>query len=456
MRNFMKDEQNLISTVCEYLRKFKETQHLVEPVGDSGIFKPAEPYSIRTLLESKEKIKAYHQYKIDWIKQHISESVQEQTYELYVEEKENSDLSFTDYVEEYGFSNGEIYACFDEFCNNEYEENSTSKELHSLSIVLFISDKERNDYNFESSLSQAANSALTMFNTVHTHLDYIDDNAIQLDLFYCGDYTKIDTDTANLITNSIKSYLNEAGYTNINCTIEWQGIENENDAYSLADEIEQYAFERGEYDYPINDRPVWLSNDSNRDVTAQIICSMLENNCFEPFKYYFDNERAILTVYEDEELYDCVKAQHLYSLLCYHDKEEKERIADLSIQKIPQDASYFRIYQTTNRDILFLNYDSIKKSGLSLQKYNPIYSEQIKDDSIIDNHFLDSLFHRFNVGRKPEDYKGHSLSTSDIIVVHNGKNGKSQAFFVDSFGYKDVTESFLTNAVQKKQIESER
>lgn len=39
---------------------------------------------------------------------------------------------------------------------------------------------------------------------------------------------------------------------------------------------------------------------------------------------------------------------------------------------------------------------------------------------------------KFNTAR-PEDFKGHSLSVSDIVVLH--ENGKNSAHFVDSFGF---------------------
>ncbi|MCX4321021.1 MAG: YodL domain-containing protein, partial [Lachnospiraceae bacterium] len=36
----------------------------------------------------------------------------------------------------------------------------------------------------------------------------------------------------------------------------------------------------------------------------------------------------------------------------------------------------------------------------------------------------------------PADYKGHSLSVSDIVVLH--EDGKNSAHFVDSFGFTGI------------------
>jgi len=50
---------------------------------------------------------------------------------------------------------------------------------------------------------------------------------------------------------------------------------------------------------------------------------------------------------------------------------------------------------------------------------------------------LEAIFTKFNINR-PDDFKGHSLSVSDIIVV-NSRDG-AKAHFVDSFGFKEVPE----------------
>ena len=48
---------------------------------------------------------------------------------------------------------------------------------------------------------------------------------------------------------------------------------------------------------------------------------------------------------------------------------------------------------------------------------------------------LDSIYETFNLYH-PEDFKGHSLSVGDIIVIR--KAGKDQAYFVDVIGFKEL------------------
>ena len=52
---------------------------------------------------------------------------------------------------------------------------------------------------------------------------------------------------------------------------------------------------------------------------------------------------------------------------------------------------------------------------------------------------LEDIYTRFNIDH-PKDFKGHSLSVSDVVVLH--QNGQDTAHYVDSFGYKEVPEFF--------------
>ena len=67
------------------------------------------------------------------------------------------------------------------------------------------------------------------------------------------------------------------------------------------------------------------------------------------------------------------------------------------------------------------------------ENYNLIYSGELADiEGDTQNEKLGDVFLKFNTAH-PEDFKGHSLSVSDIVVLH--ENGKNSAHFVDSFGF---------------------
>lgn len=64
--------------------------------------------------------------------------------------------------------------------------------------------------------------------------------------------------------------------------------------------------------------------------------------------------------------------------------------------------------------------------------YNLIYTAELTPGTS-----LEDIYTRFNIDH-PKDFKGHSLSVSDIVVLH--QNGEDTAHYVDSFGYKEVPE----------------
>ena len=79
--------------------------------------------------------------------------------------------------------------------------------------------------------------------------------------------------------------------------------------------------------------------------------------------------------------------------------------------------------------------------------YEVIYVSSLYPD-ITDGSVLDNLFMKFNIDI-PHDYRGHSLSVSDIIVLK--QDNKVTCHYVDSLGFwelKDfiIPENYLKNA----------
>ncbi|MFR3004328.1 MAG: YodL domain-containing protein [Blautia faecis] len=61
--------------------------------------------------------------------------------------------------------------------------------------------------------------------------------------------------------------------------------------------------------------------------------------------------------------------------------------------------------------------------------------------------FLESVFEKFNLDR-PEDFKGHSLSVSDIVAIR--ENGAVSCYYCDSICFQElpglIPENYLKNA----------
>lgn len=106
----------------------------------------------------------------------------------------------------------------------------------------------------------------------------------------------------------------------------------------------------------------------------------------------------------------------------------------------------YGIYQITKgspgEEYLFWGTDFVKKHGLEVsgQDYSLVYSGMAEPGET-----LDSLYEKFNLYR-PEDFTGHSLSVSDVIVWNDGKETK--AYYVDSYGFKELPD-FLRQREQE-------
>nr|WP_303041434.1 YodL domain-containing protein [Enterocloster clostridioformis] len=103
-----------------------------------------------------------------------------------------------------------------------------------------------------------------------------------------------------------------------------------------------------------------------------------------------------------------------------------------------QDKDTFTIYQLKDgdgmRDYHFEPYDRLQAAGLSVEAAN---CELIYTAALTPGTSLEDIYTRFNIDH-PKDFRGHSLSVSDIVVLH--QNGEDTAHYVDSFGYKEVPE----------------
>lgn len=113
----------------------------------------------------------------------------------------------------------------------------------------------------------------------------------------------------------------------------------------------------------------------------------------------------------------------------------------------PEPDNEYKIYQLKkgpeNHAIRFEEYALAEKYGepAKPENYDLVYTGSL--DDFEDSNKLEAIYTKFNLNR-PEDFKGHSLSVSDIIVMND------EAHYVDSFGFVDVSDKFLGK--EKEQI----
>ena len=116
--------------------------------------------------------------------------------------------------------------------------------------------------------------------------------------------------------------------------------------------------------------------------------------------------------------------------------------------------SAYSIYQldlSDNTDNLrFMSLDWVQGKGLSVDRdhYQMVYAMQREPGET-----LEDIYRRFNIDH-PEDFKGHSLSVSDVVVLH--EKGTDTAYYVDSIGFKELPDFFGAGTPEAKRDVSVR
>jgi hypothetical protein len=98
----------------------------------------------------------------------------------------------------------------------------------------------------------------------------------------------------------------------------------------------------------------------------------------------------------------------------------------------------FEIWQLKDtpdtRQLRFMNSEFLARHDLmvDLDNYARVYDSDLKPGTT-----LEDLYTQFNLNH-PEDYRGHSMSVSDLVILNQG--GETAAFFCDSIGFTDVSD----------------
>ncbi len=136
----------------------------------------------------------------------------------------------------------------------------------------------------------------------------------------------------------------------------------------------------------------------------------------------------------------------------YQSRETEEELSEVSdlvdhqqTQLLYGSTDSYGIYQLKDDpelvNLRFMGTENLKQMGITKDNVNAIkpdnyeliYSGELKGlQRDTQNETLEAIFEKFNIDH-PADYRGHSLSVSDIVVLH--EDGENTAHFVDSFGF---------------------
>jgi antirestriction protein ArdC/predicted nucleotidyltransferase len=109
----------------------------------------------------------------------------------------------------------------------------------------------------------------------------------------------------------------------------------------------------------------------------------------------------------------------------------------------------------------FTGTESLKRMGITKDNFDAVLPENYKLvymgelaelQGQTQSETLEAIYTKFNIDH-PADYKAHSLSVSDIVVLH--ENGENSAHFVDSFGFTELPKFMLILEGKENEIQTE-
>ena len=166
---------------------------------------------------------------------------------------------------------------------------------------------------------------------------------------------------------------------------------------------------------------------------------------------------------DTDELIDMKERKAVY------DKAMQEELAESDSNREAQllygNTDKYGIYQLKDNPELdkfrFEGTESLKRMGITKDNFDAVLPENYKLvymgelaelQGQTQSETLEAIYTKFNIDH-PADYKAHSLSVSDIVVLH--ENGENTAHFVDSFGFTELPKFMLTLEGKENEIETE-
>lgn len=136
----------------------------------------------------------------------------------------------------------------------------------------------------------------------------------------------------------------------------------------------------------------------------------------------------------------------------YNTKEQAAVIKNMLESKSPEPKPDFEIYQIKRgeeyHDLRFEPFERLVKQGVTpdFNNYEKVYegSNAILNTRSNDiNAKLEAVFEKFNIDH-PEDFRGHSLSVSDVVIMED------KPFYVDRVGFKPLQEFIPIEVKQER------
>ena len=177
------------------------------------------------------------------------------------------------------------------------------------------------------------------------------------------------------------------------------------------------------------DLPVYLLHEDGSETTAEDRKQIMEHEgIFGIEKGDWENERNLRSMQEElAESGANKEAQLLYS------DTDKYGIYQLKDNPELRDFHFAGTAELLKRNLLSDDFKEIQP-----ENYNLVYTGELSEiNGQAQGEKLNAIYEKFNIDH-PADYRGHSLSVSDIVVLH--EDGKNSTHFIDSYGFTELPE----------------
>ena len=252
--------------------------------------------------------------------------------------------------------------------------------------------------------------------------------------------------------NAAKSVLNEETDYNFTEVTNKQGV-----SFNML--IQEHAYPLPDPDISIADRNSYGYLDDEMLPLSRERATELFEQDLAVFLLYEDDTEAMALDREEIDNHSGIFGIQRIDWVSLQDYEaiktmEKFSVTELEHRFLETSTDSFAIYQLRSgeelRDYRFEGLEHLQKSGLSVEydNYELIYTGLLTGFNGNQNYTLNKLYEQFNMNH-PADFKGHSLSVSDIIALK--VNGVVSSYYVDSFGFKEQphflpTQNYLETA----------
>jgi hypothetical protein len=154
-----------------------------------------------------------------------------------------------------------------------------------------------------------------------------------------------------------------------------------------------------------------------------------------PAGYLKDNEATVDTMFQSKEFEEWLSEKKFipnWTDGVFERLSKGEKLGELLETSTPlKKVRIWQLRTDSNLELRFRAYDEVLKVSGDPNKEN----YDVVFDGGLDTNNLESIYSKFNIDHPP-DFKGHSLSISDVVELYD-ENG-SEFHYVDQFGFKAI------------------